>query len=66
MGYEVAQEWHPWKYANETQVGGYATRYATKYNFTFITVRGGAHAVFETAPARAFEMFNRLLKNGLF
>ena len=44
MGYEVADNWHQWFYkspnAIREQVGGYATRYATAYNFTFITIRG--------------------------
>ena len=44
----------------EEQVGGYAIRYA--HNFTFITVRGGAHEVPATAPASSFEMLRRFLK----
>ena len=68
MGYDVAEGWHPWFYNGSddigTQVGGYATRYNTKFNFTFITVRGGRHEVPETAPVSSFEMFRRFL-NGI-
>ena len=63
MGYDVADDWHPWLYQTEGrfQVGGYATRYATKYNFSFITVRGGRHEVPETAPEKALELLRRVL-----
>ena len=70
MGYEVAHEWHPWFYSSSNsvrkQVGGYATRYATPYNFTFLTIKGGRHEVPETAPAAAFDMLNRLLSGTSF
>ena len=52
----------PWMYnltfegETTSQVGGYATRYATNTNFTFITVRGGRHEVPETAPDKAYAM----------
>ena len=70
MGYEVADEWHQWFYnisgSFRGQVGGYATRYATTNNFTFITIRGGRHEVPETAPISSFEMLNRLLTGASF
>jgi carboxypeptidase C (cathepsin A) len=66
MGYPVSQDWHPWLYQDGNQLGGYATTYETKYNFTFITVRGGAHAVPATAPAKAFEMISRFLSGSPF
>ena len=66
MGYPISHDWHPWLYQNGNQLGGYATTYVTKYNFTFITVRGGAHAVPSTAPAKAFEMISRFLSGSPF
>ena len=70
MGYEVADDWHEWFYkstgTDKEQVGGYATRYATQYNFTFITIRGGRHEVPETAPAASFEMLKRLVTDTQF
>ena len=70
MGYEVAEDWHPWFYNSskgfDEQVGGYATRYNTKFNFTFITVRGGRHEVPVTAPVSSFEMLYRLLNDIAF
>ena len=70
MGYNVADEWHPWFYSSPNsmtnQVGGYATKYATPYNFTFLTIKGGRHEVPETAPAAAFDMLNRLLTGDSF
>ncbi len=65
MGYELEHPWHPWLYLNDTQVAGYATRYA-KNNFTFITIRGGRHEVPETAPRKAFEMIKRFVTNEIF
>ena len=65
MGYAVADPWHPWAYASG-QVGGYATRYATPHNFTFITVRGGRHEVPETQPQRALHMFKTFIDGGIF
>jgi len=65
MGLPVADAWHPWTYPSpddgSKQVGGYATRYKSKTNFTFATVRGGRHEVPETAPAKAFELMRRLV-----
>jgi len=70
MGYAVAEDWHQWFYntpdAAREQVGGYATRYSTAHNFTFITIRGGRHEVPETAPVSSFEMLNRLLTGAQF
>ena len=70
MGYDVTEGWHPWFYNGSDdigkQVGGYATRYNTKFNFTFITVRGGRHEVPETAPVSSFEMLRRFLKGLAF
>ena len=70
MGYDVADEWHPWFYSSPSsmrnQVGGYATRYTTPYNFTFLTIKGGRHEVPETAPAAAFDMLTRLLTGDSF
>ena len=68
--YEIAEDWHQWFYnisgSVRGQVGGYATRYATTNNFTFITIRGGRHEVPETAPISSFEMLNRLLSGTSF
>ena len=68
MGYDVAEAWHPWLYKTEGrfQVGGYATRYKTPHNFTFITIRGGRHEVPETAPEKAFELLRRVLDGTSF
>jgi len=70
MGYEVAEDWHEWFYSNpeaiREQVGGYATRYETANNFTFITIRGGRHEVPETAPAASFEMIRRMVMGEQF
>ena len=70
MGYDVAEDWHPWFYNSrkgiKEQVGGYATRYNTTFNFTFITVRGGSHMVPETAPVSSFEMIFRFLNDIAF
>ena len=70
MGYEVAEDWHEWFYANpgavRDQVGGYATRYESAYNFTFITIRGGRHEVPETAPVSSFEMIRRMVMGEQF
>lgn len=65
MRYPIAHDWHPWIY-NGTELGGYATTYDTKYNFTFITVRGGAHMVPVTAPVKAFEMFKMFIDGKQF
>lgn len=61
MGYAVAKPWHAWTYKAGTQVAGWATRYATPTNFTFITVKGGRHEVPETAPEQALEMLRKLV-----
>jgi len=70
MGFPVADPWHAWAYPSaddgSMQVGGYATRYESKNNFTFVTVRGGRHEVPETAPAKAFELMKRLFSGKNF
>ena len=70
MGYQVGDDWHEWFYKSSDgireQVGGYATRYDTAYNFTFITIRGGRHEVPETAPEASYEMIKRLINNVQF
>ena len=43
------------------QVGGYAIRYA--HNFTFTTIRGGAHGASVTTPASSLEMLRRFLND---
>ena len=65
MGYAEAAPWHPWRYKNDTQVAGYAIRYAAN-NFTFITVKGGRHEVPETAPEQALELIRRLVHGESF
>eukprot|EP00511_Aplanochytrium_stocchinoi_P011702 CAMPEP_0204875236 /NCGR_PEP_ID=MMETSP1348-20121228/45431_1 /ASSEMBLY_ACC=CAM_ASM_000700 /TAXON_ID=215587 /ORGANISM="Aplanochytrium stocchinoi, Strain GSBS06" /LENGTH=350 /DNA_ID=CAMNT_0052031565 /DNA_START=42 /DNA_END=1094 /DNA_ORIENTATION=- len=67
MGFKVKKPWHPWLYG-KGQVGGYSTIYSTegKYDFTFITIRGGRHEVPETSPAKAYEMIRRLLDDQPF
>ena len=65
MGFEVTEGFHPWMYKNNTQVAGYAVRYANN-NFTFITIKGGRHEVPETAPAQAYEMLRRVISGENF
>merc|ERR1712080_113063 len=67
MGYDVAEDWHQWFYNGPgSQVGGYAIRYKTTHDFTFLTIRGGRHEVPETAPAHALEMLDRLFNGTPF
>jgi len=70
MGYDINEDWHQWFYklpgSNEEQVGGYATRYESKNNFTFMTIRGGRHEVPETAPEASYEMLRRLISGEEF
>jgi len=65
MGFAEAAPWHSWRYKNNTQVAGYAIRYAAN-NFTFITVKGGRHEVPETAPEQALELLRRLISGESF
>ena len=72
MGFNATAPWHPWMYADNgvSSVGGYANEFDVSAlgggAFTFVTVRGGRHEVPETAPDRAFAMFQNFLAGTSF
>jgi len=72
MGFIATAPWHPWMYADNgvSSVGGYANEFDVSAlgggAFTFVTVRGGRHEVPETAPDRAFAMFQNFLAGTSF
>ena len=72
MGFNQTAPWHPWMYEDGgvSSVGGYANEFDVSAlgdgAFTFVTVRGGRHEVPETAPDRAFAMFQNFLTGTSF
>ena len=66
MGFNATAPWHPWMYADNGAPRSAATRTSSTWRarrrrLTFVTVRGGRHEVPETAPDRAFAMFQNFL-----
>ncbi|CAJ1334640.1 unnamed protein product [Effrenium voratum] len=59
VGAPEEQPWRPWTRDGKIKMGGYVTRYQSK--FDFVTVRGSGHMVPEYKPEAAFVMMRSFL-----
>ncbi|XP_042039604.1 serine carboxypeptidase-like 20 isoform X1 [Salvia splendens] len=60
LGYEIVEEWRPWK--SNAQIAG--CRYVQEYanDFTFLTVKGAGHTVPEYKPRESLHFFSSWLE----
>ncbi|XP_042000834.1 serine carboxypeptidase-like 20 isoform X3 [Salvia splendens] len=60
LGYDIVEEWRPWK--SNAQIAG--CRYVQEYanDFTFLTVKGAGHTVPEYKPRESLHFFSSWLE----
>ena len=60
LGYPILEQWRPWTIDGKQAMAGYVQIFSTndtKYNFTYVTVRGAGHMVPQYKPKEALKMF---------